>query len=513
VRPEASLDERPASANVAEALIDVTAAHPARAALLGGDGRERWTFAELTGRAARIASGLVRRGLRPGGRVVLLVRDPEEALVVAVATLWAGGTVVAPPMSSGWRAALQAASRTRPIVVVADPAAWLVLAAVPGLVSVRIRIVTGRRHWPALVTLADLADDEHAVATGSVPRSADAPALVSWTTGTTGHSHAVVRTHGVLAAQHAAIRQLRAPRAGDVDLVGLPTMALHDLACAVPIVMPPRADGDRAGTLLRALVTTAGVTTAAGFPVLFERLVDSAGPATLPGIRSIHVGGAPVRPELLDRLATVAPNATVVVVYGATEVEPIAAIDATEWRSSGAGSTPGRGMLVGRPCGGIDLRLVPMEGRERAATSEAGPGRILVRGDRVARDPVRSDPDGWLDTGDVGTIDDEGRLWLLGRASNMLAGGVAPAEVEQSVAALEEVHASTLVSVPGRDGPRLVLAVQPAANASPAAVQARVASMASDRGWGLDRIAVVRRLPRDARTGKIDYRRLPSLVR
>src|SRR5512135_3094577 len=101
--PGAGLDVGPTSANVAEALSVVTAAHPDRAALVGPDGETRWTFAELAERATRIASSLVRRGLRPGGRVALFARDPEDALIVAVAALWAGGTVVVPPRSGGWR--------------------------------------------------------------------------------------------------------------------------------------------------------------------------------------------------------------------------------------------------------------------------------------------------------------------------------------------------------------------------------------------------------------------------
>ena len=507
-----SLVGPPVSANVTRALVDVAATHPDRPALLGGDGRPRLTYAELADRAARIASGLARSGLQPGGRVVLLGRDPEEALIAAVATLWAGGTLVTPPASSGRWAALLAAGLTGPTAVLADPATWLALAALPAMRRARIRVTTGRRRWPALVTLADLSRGG-LVAAEPVARAADAAALVSWTTGTTGRPHPVVRTHGVLAAQHAAIQGLRAPHPADVDLVGLPTMALHDLGCGVPVVMPSRLDLDPDGSFLRAMVVRARVTTAVGFPILFERLAAGAGPATLPGLRSILVGGAPVRPELLDRLATVAPNASIVIVYGATEVEPIAAIDADEWRSSAGRSEPGRGMLVGRLWHGIDLRLVPMGGRAGPATSAGVRGRILVRGDRVARDPIRSDPDGWLDTGDVGRIDGEGRLWLLGRASNVLAGGVAPAEVEQPVAAIEGVHAAALVMLPGRDRPRPVLAVQPDADANPMAVRARIARLATERGWEIDVIAIVRRMPRDARTGKVDGRRLQALIR
>lgn len=502
----------PTSANVARALVDLSSAHPERPALLRADGSVGWTFADLAGQTARIASGLELRGLRPGSRVVLLTRDPEAALMVAVATLWAGGTVVTPPVSGGWRPALRATARLRPDAVVADPVVWLALAAVPGLAGGRIRIVTGHRRWPGLVTLGELAGGHDRLSSEPTPRPVDAPALITWTTGTTGHPRPVVRTHGILTAQHLAIRALRAPRAGDVDLVGLPAMALHDLACGTSLVMPSRADADPDGRRLRDLVSNASVTTAVGFPVLFERLVDGAGPSSLPGLHSIHVGGAPVRAGLLDRLASVAPNATVVVVYGATEAEPIAAVDAREVRSSAGDGTRSRGMLVGKPCPGIDLRLVPLEGCGAAAGSGAAFGRVLVRGDRVARDPVHSGSDGWLDTGDVGALDDDGRLWLLGRTSNLVRGGVAPATVEDAVGALEDVAASVLVPIPGPHGSRLVLAVQPVSPTSARAVQARVTTMASDRGWALDRVATVHRLPRDERTGKIDYRRLRSLV-
>jgi acyl-CoA synthetase (AMP-forming)/AMP-acid ligase II len=496
------------SANVAEVLVAVAAEHPDRPALIGADGSPRWTFNELAGRAARIASGLTRRGLRPGGRVAVFVRDPEDAMVVAVATLWAGGTLVAPPASSGWRTAVAAAARTRPTAIVADPLTFLALVAVPGLAGARVRVVTGRRHWPGTVTLDGL--NAHEAMPSPAPRPGDAPALVSWTTGTTGRPHAVLRTHGVLAAQHAAIRTLRAPRAGDVDLVGLPTMALHDLGCGVAIVFPPPADRDADGSRLRALVTRAGVTTAVGFPVLFERLVSGARPGGLPGLRSIHVGGAPVPRGLLDRLAVVAPNATVVIVYGATEVEPIAAIEATELGPDAA--TPGQGLLVGRPCEGVDLRLQANDATIRHDASDVDTGRILVRGARVAHDPVRSDREGWLDTGDLGRVDDQGRLWLLGRASSVGRGDLAPASVEEPIVALPDVDAAALVRVPGSDGTRLVLAVEPARGARPAAVRRHVTELASEQGWSLDVVVLVRRLPRDTRSGKIDYRRLSGLL-
>jgi acyl-coenzyme A synthetase/AMP-(fatty) acid ligase len=169
-------------------------------------------------------------------------------------------------------------------------------------------------------------------------------------------------------------------------------------------------------------------------------------------------------------------------------------------------------MLVGRPCGGIDVRLADAEGALTGTAPRLGPRRVLVRGDRVAHDRARPDADGWLDTGDLGTIDDEGRIWLLGRAANAGPAGLAPAEVEEPVMELEGVRAAALVIVPGGDRRRLTLAVQPATNATGEDVRACVESMAVQHGWGLDRVALVGRLPRDARTGKIDYQRLRAQI-
>jgi len=509
-----------APASVADLLRDLTRAHPERPALVGRDGEIRLTYAELVERAASVAAGLLDRGLRPGDRVALLVRDREEALIPAVAVLWAGGTLIIPPAARGRRTALAAAAGTRPAAVFADPTTWLAALAFPGLRDAPIRVASGRRRWPGLVTISGLAAGAPAPIPAPVPRPATAPALVTWTTGTTGRPRAIIRSQGVLAAQHAAMRRLRSPRPDDVDLAGLPNIALHDLACGIAVVMLPRIAGDHDGATLRATVARAGVTTAAGFPVMFERLVEGAEPGALSRLRSIHVGGAPVQPALLQRLALVAPNAVIVVVYGATEAEPIAAVGAPEVRSSECRGSARRGLLAGRPVDGIDVRLVPL-GEPSLVTAGGAPppttvserGRIVVRGARVARVPGRTDADGWLDTGDVGMIDAGGRIWLLGRAANAFAGGDMPADMEEPVAALEGVGSAAVVSLPSRGRPRSALAVEPSKPAMAAIVRERVAALAARRGWDIDRVVIVPRLPRDGLSGKIDYPRLRALVR
>ena len=520
--------------NVARLLGEQAAAHPDRPALIRGDGTTRMTFWQLAGRADQLAAGLTDRGLRPGDRVAVLVRDRGEAVAIAAAVLWAGGVLVAPPTARGWRTALESSARARPAAVVADPLTWLLAAAFGGLARSRLRVVAARVRWPGFVSTADLARAGTASrrsGRGSgdpVPRPPDAAALLSWTTGSTGRPQAIVRTHAVLAAQHAAIDRLRSPRPEDVDLPGLPNVALHDLASGVPVVLPPAGDGP-GGDRLRAVVVAAGATTAIGFPSLFERLVCGAPDGALPLLRSIHLGGAPVDPGLLTRLAAVAPNASVTVVYGATEAEPIGAIGARELLHAVAGARPGCGLPVGTACEGLEIRLAPPEtslctggpaADSRRDTRRPPParGRILVRGACVAHVPSRSDADGWLDTGDVGALDGGGTLWLLGRASSGTvagppgAGRLFPLEVEEPIAALPGIAAAAVVSVARAGQPRALLAIEPADGTGGPSAACAARSFAQDRGWGIDSVVAIRRLPRDRASGKVDYRRLRTLM-
>jgi acyl-CoA synthetase (AMP-forming)/AMP-acid ligase II len=280
-------------------------------------------------------------------------------------------------------------------------------------------------------------------------------------------------------------------------------MALHDLAIGVGFAFAPR--GRRwVGSPLRHLAGSARITAAAGFPALFERLTDGARQDELALLRSVQVGGAPVPPEVLERIARAAPRATVSVVYGMTEAEPIASIGASEYVELARGRSPGQGLPVGTPVQGIEVRVDQFAGRPC--------GRVLVRGPAVAAVAGRSDAAGWLDTGDVGRTDEFGRLWLLGRTANAAGGLYAPAEIEEPVAALPGITAAALVATDGAGASRHVLAIERGASYSPA-TRGEVRALVARCGWPIDRVVVLSRLPRDERSGtKLDYPRLRAMV-
>lgn len=274
------------------------------------------------------------------------------------------------------------------------------------------------------------------------------PALITFTTGTTGIPKAMARSHAFLLAQHDVLAGHMGLGPEDVDLPTLPVFLLNSLAAGATCVLP---DGDLRDVSsldparLVAQVAAHGVTTTSGSPAFFRTLVDHVLPGTLP-LRKVFVGGAKVRMDLLADMVRAFPGARVEVVYGSTEAEPIATLDAREAMEI-ADDT--QGSCVGRPVPGIDVRL----------DGEGEVGEVCVSGAHVNtgyfRNPeadrenkVRDGDRVWHRTGDAAWRDEHGRLWLVGRVTDAV-GGLYPFRVEARAEAIDGVARAALVDVGG----------------------------------------------------------------
>jgi acyl-coenzyme A synthetase/AMP-(fatty) acid ligase len=256
----------------------------------------------------------------------------------------------------------------------------------------------------------------------------------------------------------------------------------------------------------------AGKATAfAGFPHQLQAAVLGARPGDLAGLRTVHVGGDRVRADLLETLARVASATTCTIVYGSTEIEPIAAIEAGTYLQHLAGSDPLEGTCVGPIVDGLELRLEPLSGGPASSLDRPQVGRILLCGPRASGSGAAGE---WVDTGDVGRVDADGRLWLLGRAANRVD-GMFPASVERVIEALPWVDQAVLVRGTGEHAAAL-LAVQPTRWDGGTAQAERVAQLAAvsqERGWRVADVLLVRQLPRSGGpAAKVDDGRLRALA-
>jgi acyl-CoA synthetase (AMP-forming)/AMP-acid ligase II len=242
------------------------------------------------------------------------------------------------------------------------------------------------------------------------------------------------------------------------------------------------------------------VTSLSGAPAYLSRLSAAilARGTPLTGVRRIVTGGGPVGRALCADLQRAFPRARTHVIYGATEAEPIASVAIGELLAA----DDEEGFLVGLPVGETRIQLTNADG-ERGLT-----GEISVRGSQVASGGA------WHRTGDVGRLDAQGRLWLLGRvgAEIIHRGRVLhPYVAEAAALSIPGVRAAALVA--HRGCPDGELSVELDAGADATAAMAALRASLARRGLASLPVRRRRAIPMDARhASKVSRAELLALI-
>ena len=426
-------------------------------------------YGELGDAIARYRGGLRAEGFAPGDRLLLMFGVGLDLYALTLAAMAEGVAIVLVDGGMGPRKILQAIRTSRARALVSVPALLRFRFLAPAMWGRRwygaeggglgIRPLSRLRGAPIDDPARDCTPDDHA--------------LITFTSGSTGRPKGADRAHGLLAAQHHALAE-HFPHADDeIDLPAFPVVVLHDLCCGITAVVPP-VDFKAVASVDRELVLAHArrhaVTRLSGAPAYIERLCE--GPLDLPTLRQLGVGGARVSRGLAAKIAASTP-AEAQVLYGSTEAEPIASVPIRELLSA-----EGAGVLVGRPAQAATVRLISLpEGADTAGGIDAfavppgDVGELVVRGEHVNRgyvdDPAATaanklfpaDGSCWHRTGDLARWDDEGRLWLVGRAADVVRVGgdvLHPFLVEEQIELRPGVRRCALVDGPGL-GPTLVV--------------------------------------------------------
>jgi long-chain acyl-CoA synthetase len=427
------------------------------------------SYGQLAERSARCAGLLRARGVSTGDRVgVMLPNGPE--FVALLYGAWRLGAVVVPLN-----------------VLLAEPE-----------VAARVAVVSTK------VLIRDTAELESGEPLHDVIAcDPAAPAVILFTSGTSGKPKGATLTHGSVRA--ASTNAAAALQLGSRDVVlgaapfshvlGLSTGIVATLSHGGAIAIERRFDARQ--TL--ALMAEAGVTVLLGVPTMCIALSEVAGNAErLPALRIAHVGGAAVPAEVGATFEEVF-GADVYEGYGMTEMSGIATTySADQLRKLGS---------VGVPLGGTEIRI--------DGADERGVGEVCFRGPSVIpgywHDPKATSeaisPDGWLATGDMGYVDDDGYLFLVDRKKELINRGgykVYPREVEEVLYAHPDVLEAVVIGIPDdRLGEEVVAIVVPRAGATPTPdglrdwTRERVAAYKYPR-----RVVVAETLPKGP-TGKI----------
>ncbi len=430
------------------------------------DGATSLTYRELFDASREFAAALAASGLLPGDRVAIWSPNSVEWVVAALGIFSVGGVLI--PVNTRFKGAeaadLLVRSRARALVTATDflgndYVAMLEATGVDlpelGTVVVARGPATGpATDWHGFLDRAT-PEGSAEVDRRSSALGPDDPSDILFTSGTTGVPKGVMMTHGRtlrVATDWVAMTGLRV---GDVYLMvnpyfhmfGLKAGILACVASGATMLPEPVFDVDR----VLSRVAAEHVTVLPGPPTLYQAILDhpSRDRHDLSSLRVAVTGAADIPVKLIRRIHDELPFSRIVTGYGLTE-------GGTACATSEEDDAESIATTVGRPRPGFEVRLVD------GAGAEVGPGQageVLVRGNSVMVGYL-DDPDetakvlsaeGWLRTGDLGVIDDAGRLRIVGRVKDMfiVSGFNAyPAEIENALLRHPAVEQVAVIGIP-----------------------------------------------------------------
>ncbi len=436
------------------------------------DGR-RLTYRDMLARSAQYAGALQKLGVKPGDRVAVQVEKTPDALMLYLGAIRAGAVFL--PLNTAYTPSEIAyfIGDAEPAVFVCDPGNADALAG------------TAQKEGAKLHTLDADGEGSLAQLASEMPenyetrhRDEEDLAAILYTSGTTGRSKGAMLSHGNLASNSETLAKYWKFTEDDVLLHVLPIFHTHGLFVATNCLMIaggslmflPKFDLDQVLALLPRATSMMGV------PTFYSRLLgsDAFTRDLVAHMRLFISGSAPLSAEVHKEFSSRTGHA-ILERYGMTE---------TNMNTSNPYDGDRRPGTVGFPLPGVGLRIVhPKTGRE---VPQGDVGIIEVKGPNVFqgywRMPEKTAQefrvDGYFITGDMGRVDEDGYVSIVGRSKDLIISGglnVYPAEVEAVLDEVPGVAESAIIGVPHPDLGEAVVAVlapRPGASLDLTAIQA-----------------------------------------
>jgi len=415
------------------------------------------SYGRLGQESARYANLLISLGVKPGDRVAVQVRKSPQALFLYLGALRSGAVYL--PMNDAYQRheVEYFLSDARPRVFICRPQSRDL--------AVELGQKAGVSHILELDdegggALAEMAAKEPALFS-TVPRKGDDIAAILYTSGTTGRPKGAMLSHENLATNAEVLHKYWGFRPKDVLLHMLPIFHVHGLFVAIHCMLlngsamffEPRFDVRRVLKLLPKSTVFMGV------PTYYTRLLADPGftKEICTNMRLFISGSAPLLPETFQEFRKRTGH-TILERYGMTEGNMFTSNPYDGERRAGT---------VGFPLPGVTLRIVD---EENMPVEPEAVGEIQVKGKSIFRgywnmpEKTREEftADGFFKTGDLGKIDKDGYISIVGRAKDLVISGglnIYPKEIEEMIDALPGVLESAVIGVPHPDFGEAVVAV------------------------------------------------------
>ncbi len=470
------------------------------------------TYREFDAITDRIACGLDRLGIGPGDHVAVLHPNSSQTLLAFFAIIKAGGVVV--PINPLYtpREVTYLLNNSESRLLIAQEEYSSLADQIKGDVPRLNRIVLRRRTETVEAAVAALSG-ANLDPVKERPFSSDDPAIMFYTSGTTGSPKGVVLTHGNFCFGGPNIAQSYGLREDDVTIAALPMV--HVFSIASPFFGSLSSGGavvvvERFKTqAIFEVIEKYRVTWFPGVPTMFILLLDSF-PGNTRDISSLRMGlsgGASLPVEVLRKWEE-AFHADVIEVYGLTESTGLVTANPVYGvRKPGS---------VGITVSGVSAKVVKKDGNE-CPPNEVG--ELVFRGPNATkgyfqlpdetRDKIR---DGWVHTGDHAYRDDDGYLFIVGREKELIISGgynIYPKEIEEVIHTHGAVSEAAVIGVADPlkgEVPKAFIALKPGMTATEEELIEHCKENLAP--YKLPKIAFVEELPKNT-TGKIVKKDLP----
>lgn len=418
------------------------------------DGKRKYrtvTFRELEDDSNLLADGLISMGIKPGMRIVLMVRPSTDFISLVFAMFKAGVVTVLIDPGMGRKNLVACLEAVKPEGFVAIPLAHAVRCVLRRrFPHARFNVTVGHRWFWRGPTIARLRQRQLSPDFAPASTSGDDPAAIIFTTGSTGPPKGVLYRHINFDRQVEEIRDRYEIQPGEIDLPCFPLFGLFNSAMGVTTVIPDMDPTRPADVDPRNIIEAADdwkVTQAFGSPALWNVVGQycEQNQVKLPTLRRALSAGAPVPPHVIERVrAAIADDGEIHTPYGATEALPVATISGSEVLGETAErSKSGAGTCVGTRFPGIIWKVIritddPIHAIDDTEELPQGAtGELMVTGDVVTRqyvtrtdcNPLHKVNDGervWHRMGDVGYLDDQDRFWFCGRKAHRVLARESP---------------------------------------------------------------------------------------
>ncbi len=488
--------------NIAQSLTEMAARAPFRPAVIFPAGRDaqgrakfvQFSFQQLNQECDRYAHGLTEYGIRQGDRTLVMIRPGVELIAVAFALLKMGAVPVMIDPGMGQKPFRQCVAETEPVAFIGIPPAHVLRVLFPKPFRTVTHAVTVGKRWFWGGARLDQVRSERRDPFPVAPTTTESEGAVAFTSGSTGIPKGVIYLHGMFRAQIDLLRNELGIAEGEVDLPGLYIFAMFNPALGMTTVFPdmdPTKPAQVNPAYLVEAIQTHGVTNSFGSPAIWKRVGKYCleNDIRLPSVKRILMASAPVPPSLVaDFEERILDGGHVNTPFGASESMPITMMSGSKIITETAAlSEQGRGMCVGRGIRGHTIRIIRItddpiaEWDDGLLLPQGEVGEIVVKGPVVTRVYLNrpqqtaaakiQDADGiWHRMGDLGYLDEKGRLWFCGRKAHRietLQGLMLPVPCEAIFNHHPDVIRTALVGVGEQGQQRPVLIVEPRADKTP----------------------------------------------